>query len=244
MDEYEKYLPIVIEMNKSNTHNHNSAMRGRAQAYFVMAEFQKDGYIKAELCEKSLKLFNKVLKEDFTNEKVQQYFQNDVKCCVFLYGSIVNQNSENYKTVIGVKVENIMNMPPDSKETKLLIKELNSMRRDYAVQLLGFEKFAENNLPELYSPDRMMKLYFDIATQFRSIILNNEKNHQHNLARSYSILMLLADASKSVAELREVWIEANVEDNDYVQGFVDELVREIDQHPFIKRFRKDFTTMP
>ena len=146
IDKYEKVC-LLVDGNKDRVtrYNHCCPLNSRGQAYYVLATFQRDGYKKAELCEQSIKYYNQLMKEDFNEEMLQQYQQNNVKHMINFYVTIIDQNGENYNNLIGVKVDYIIKLPLNSDETKQRIKELNVLRRDFAVQLLIFEKFVQKN---------------------------------------------------------------------------------------------------
>ena len=238
IDELEKLCPILDQADRAYAYQQFYPMKMRGEAYFNMAGYHKDGYKGAELNEQSMKIFNKILQDDFEEEMLQQYEQSDTMHMLIFYNNINTQNSENYKNVIGVKVDYIMKLPKDSAEIKLQLKELNILRRDFAVQMLTFEKFAKKN-PNLFPVQHLSRLYLDIATQFRSIILNHSKNQQQNLEQSNSFLMQFVDLSKCNPETSYLFkIFENIPSQDYANALTDE----IDQDPFIKKFRKDFTT--
>ena len=206
----------------------------RGEAYFVLAAFQKDGLKKAELSEQSMKLYSKLLEEIFKEEMIQQYVQRDDEPLLKLYSVIIHQTFQNYKIVIVAKVDYIMNLPSDSDEIKSRLKELNVLRRDFAVHMITLEKLAKIK-PELYDSSLLLRVYRDIATQFRSIILNHPNNQQQNLNQSYSYLMRHAEACISRPELKnlfETYGKLSVSDLSIFIGM------EIDQDPFIIKFRQ------
>ena len=208
----------------------------RGEAYYIMADYQKDGYKKAKLSEQSMKIFNKILEDDFKEEMLQQYVKSDAQYILSIYCLIDVRNIMNYNNLIGVKVDYLMNLPTDAEETKLRLKELNILRRDYAVQMLTFEKFAKKNT-DVCAHEHLMTTYLNIATQFRSIILSHQKNLQHNLDRSNTFLMQFVDLSKSDPETIDLFTLPNA----YILA-VGALAERIDKDLFIKKFRKDFTT--
>ena len=227
IDEYEKLKPIVPDISdRAKELKQFYPMKLRAQAYLTMATFQKDGYKRAELNEQSMKIFNKILEDDFKEEMLQQYEQNDAtKHMLTFYSHINIQNSKNYDNVIGVKVDYLLNLPTDAEETKLRLKELNILRRDYAVQMLTFEKFVKRN-PEEYPRNNLVRLYVDIATQFRSIVLINQMNK--NMEQSFAFLLLAAGVWKE--------LDPSCTENQTLKEVAGSFGYQINQHPFIKKF--------
>ena len=186
VDEYEKLID-TDQADRANLLYNPMMIRG--QLYQAMAFFQEDGIKKAELSKQSLKFFINLLQEDFTEHKTQQYAQNDNQHMLYLYDFIITKISENYNSLIAVKFDYIVNLPLGSRKSRSPLKELNILRRDFAVQLMAFEKFADEN-PGLYSNDRMMSLNYEINFQLRSLILFNQKNQLINVHRSNAYLLL------------------------------------------------------
>ena len=112
IDKYEKLFEYVNDKSdKVSDCQVHCPLRVRGEAYFVLAAFQKDGLKKAELSEQSMKLYSKLLEEIFKEEMIQQYMQKDDKLLLHNYSVIIRQVFENYKIVIGAKVDYLMNLP-------------------------------------------------------------------------------------------------------------------------------------
>lgn len=204
----------------------------RGLVHHDLSRFQKDLKLQSKLAEKSLELWNQFLADCFSKKSLE-YHMKTYPCnnAINIFENIIARNDLNYTTIINYKVSTIIDLNPDVPAIDPTIREVNELRRKYINQLMKALDF-ELGRPGLAHTQKQLMINYQIAVQYRSIIVKNRKNQKKHLKQSIPYLL-------KVDKLWYTLEESSDSINPKYQAEIATLSSFIDKDDkFIQKFRK------
>ena len=196
----------------------------RGQIHHDFSYYQEDPQELMKMAEKSMQLWNPFLAESFTKAKLRLFARSHPNDATYIFTNMTERNRRNFQEIISFKATAIMDSDPEDASLMPSLYELNLLRKDYILQMVLYMDFFDM-INEILPNEALANLNEQIALQYRSIILKNQKKDKQNLDNSIPYILKY----KGMVTLGWPILPSSA---------VNLLCDVVDQDPFIQKFRK------